>query len=151
MGLMVPETPSVMTEGISVLGLSVLIKCVCAFTSFGLVFSGILDQSQNCEGRSDPIQQSLIGPGELSFGTVVQMICRRPYGVWMVLLTWGEGLLPVGGNSSQEMTVPKIHNSRAGDTEAGSKHLWRNSRFLYRNHFFRSLTYCVLFCTLIVN
>lgn len=43
------------------LGLWVLIKCVCAFASFGLVFSGVLDQSQNCEDRSDPMQQSLIG------------------------------------------------------------------------------------------
>lgn len=37
MGLMVPETPS-------------------AFASLGLVFSGILDQCQNYEDRSDPIQ-----------------------------------------------------------------------------------------------
>lgn len=49
MGLMVLETPSVMTEGIYMLGLWVLVKCVCAFASFELVFSSILDQSQNCE------------------------------------------------------------------------------------------------------
>lgn len=61
MGLMVPEAPSVITEGIEVLGLWVLIKCVCAFVSFKLVFCGILDQSQNCEDRPDPMQQSLIG------------------------------------------------------------------------------------------
>lgn len=49
MGLMVPEAPSVITEGIEVLCLWVLSKCVCGFASFKLVFCGILDQSQNCE------------------------------------------------------------------------------------------------------
>lgn len=67
------------------LHLWVLMKCVCAFTSFELVFSGNLGQSQNCEHRSDPMQQSLIGAK--GAGPGAQMLSRTPYGVLMVLLT----------------------------------------------------------------